>query len=243
MQHQDHDSSLIAAHAAGDLCDSERTRAQAFLDTCRPCAELRNDLVAIAAATRTLPNLATAPRDFRLSMDQAARLRRGSWVRAVLAPFGGARSAVRPIAAAFTSLGLAGFLVATVLPGLIASPASMGIDRDQTGGGAPAATTAPDQPIGAAGQPTPPAPNGPATGVDSVATAAPGNGEFGTKDNTGGTAPSSPPAPAIDGDPSDGSGRASVAGPASLLLVGSLALLAIGLALFGLRIVGRRLRP
>src|SRR5919112_892097 len=71
-----HDALLIASHAAGDLTDSDRTRADALIAACAACAELRRDLVAIAATTRSAPAPTTLPRDFRLTADQAQRLRR-----------------------------------------------------------------------------------------------------------------------------------------------------------------------
>ncbi|MEO8273984.1 MAG: hypothetical protein ABI620_07950, partial [Chloroflexota bacterium] len=65
--HPDHDLLLIAADAAGDLAGTDRARAQALIQACESCADLQRDLVSIAAATRTLPAMAAAPRDFRLS--------------------------------------------------------------------------------------------------------------------------------------------------------------------------------
>jgi hypothetical protein len=229
--HSSHDVLLIAGHAAGDLVDSERTRAQSLVDSCGSCADLHRDLVAIAAATRSLPNLAPAPRDFRLAPEQAARLRRGSWLRTILAPFVAARSAARPMAAAFTTLGIAGLLVATMLPGLSGSAATSGLERDQSQIGATAASAAPVGPVVGPGEPAPNATDGsPAE-------------EFGVKDQGG---PSSAPGAGGGGT---GAGAADEGSPtgriaamtSSPLLVGSLALLALGLLLFGLRFAARRL--
>lgn len=233
--HPDHDLTLIAGHAAGDLPDSERTRAEALLETCGECADLQRDLIAIAAATRSLPTLATAPRDFRLAPEQAARLRRTSLLRTILAPFGTARSATRPMAAAFTSLGLAGLLVATVLPGLMGSTASLGAAREQAAIGA-AATAAPAAaPVSG---PSQPAPN---------ATSGTEGGDFGVKDNT--TATSAPDIAVAGGTATDSpriaddaTAELNVSSAPNPLLISSLALLAVGLLLFGLRFAGRRLR-
>ena len=234
--HPDHDLTLLAGHAAGDLAVSERTRAEARLDTCGECADIHRDLIAIAAATRSLPNLATAPRDFRLAPERAARLRRTSLLRTMLAPFGAARSASRPMAAAFTSLGIAGLLVATVLPGLLGSAASStpGNERDQAAIGA-AATEAPAGPMSGAGQPAPNA----NSGAPDV--------EFGAKDANGAT---SAPEIALNAGAqtetprglTDSSAPLTLTSPPNLLFVGSLALLAVGLLLFGLRFASRRLR-
>ena len=113
--HARHDTTLIAGHAAGDLTEIDRVRADALLTECGACGELRRDLVAIAAATRSVPAPATLTRDLRLAPEQANRLRRGSWLRGLLHPFGAASSPIRPIATAFTSLGLVGLVVGVTL--------------------------------------------------------------------------------------------------------------------------------
>jgi hypothetical protein len=253
--HSNHDSNLIAGHAAGDLTDSERSRAQALVETCSPCAELHRDLIAIAAATRSLPNLAKAPRDFRLDAEQAARLRRGTWLRTALRPFAASGSATRPLAAAFTSLGIAGVFVVTILPGLLGGPASMSAERQSGSAGAPASTNAP------AGTVVPVAAPGSVTGLGNDATSRPGY-------DSGTPRPDGPeevdpndtkvdPAPTVDSEAavaggvespdtdlqSDDGGRlVTNATPPNPILVGSLALLAIGVLLFGLRFAARRIR-
>ena len=235
--HPDHDLTFIAAHAAGDLPDSERTRAEVLLATCGKCADVQRDLIAIAAATRSLPNLATAPRDFRLAPEQAARLRRTGFLRTILAPFAAPRSATRPLAAAFSSLGMAGLLVATALPGLLGSSASSatGNERDQAAIGAAAATSAPAAPVHG---PVQPAPSDNAAKPDV---------EFGVKDGTSST---SAPGGALSGDaatdaPDDttaSTAERAVVSTTNPVVIGSLALLAVGLLLFGLRFASRRLR-
>lgn len=241
--HPDHDLNLIAGHAAGDLVESQRARAQALLDTCNDCADLNRDLITIAAATRSLPNLATAPRDFRLSHEQAAQLARGNWLRRVLAPFGAARSATRPIAAAFTSLGIAGLLVATILPGMLGSAASgpTGAERDQAALGAAPTAGAPTVPAATEGALTP------VSGPGQPAPRPTSDAEFGGKD--GATATSAPDVAVAGGvateaprEAGDMSERVNTATPPSVLFLGSLALLAVGLLLFLLRFGARRLR-
>src|SRR6476469_1721729 len=137
-EHAQHDLDLIAGHAAGDLTDTERSRADAQIQSCTSCADLRRDLVAIAVATRTLPAPA-APRDFRLTPAQASRLRSGGWIRSLLRPFAAPRSTVRPMAMAFTSLGLAGLFVANILPSLFGG---MAASAPMPAAGQPAATAA-----------------------------------------------------------------------------------------------------
>jgi hypothetical protein len=240
--HAHHDLDLIAGHAAGDLSDTDRAAADRLLASCTPCEALRRDLVAIAAATQSLPAPATASRDFLLDPAQAERLRRGSWLRAALRPFGATRSAARPIAAAFTSLGIAGLFVATMLPGiggLAAGPAAPGsFERDNLAGAQataapaalPAATTGAHGPgaspirVNAANRSAAPDPV-PTSGQVAVA------GEDATDD-------------AKDAD-TDGEALGPLAlptPPANPLIVGSLAMLGLGLILFGLRIAARRLR-
>jgi hypothetical protein len=248
--HTRHDVTLIAGHAAGDLVDSARVQAEDLLATCRPCADLHRDLLAIALATHALPASTAPARDFRLAPEQAERLRRGSWLRAALRPFAASRSGTRPMAAAFTSLGIAGLLVATVLPALLGGSAgSTAPQRETVSGGAPAATSAAAAaPVASAGGPgaavvaTPP---GGAYNVDNAASGAPAasNGTKAQGSPTGG------PQAAVGGDAGIGSGgnpstpeRTVQESPPNLLLIGSIALLAVGLLLFGLLFAGRRLR-
>jgi len=210
-----------------------------------PCADLRRDLIAIAAATRSLPAPATAARDFRLAPEQAARLHRGNWLRAVLRPFAVSGSAVRPMAAAFTSLGLAGLLVATVIPSLFGSAASPGAGRDggfeavQATAGAPAPGSTQGPIVPQAAQPS----NDRA--VDA-ATGDPGNVNPGGKtDDFATDAPEVAVAGGGTGTPEeDQTLNSSVSAAPALnpLITGSLGLLLVGLLMFGLRAAGRRLR-
>jgi hypothetical protein len=253
--HTRHDLTLIAGHAAGDLIDSERTVAETLLATCTPCADLHRDLLAIATATRALPARATANRDFRLAPEQAERLRRGSWLRAALRPFATAHSAVRPMAAAFTSLGIAGLLVATVIPGLLGSAASSRSERDTlTGAAAASAAPVAAPAVGQSGGP------GAAGAPGAVAVPTPNN-EFNAYNPTSPRPDAASPRAKDAGASSGTEGTGGVGGaeggsgtdqstaapaaqaaPQNLLLVGSLGLLAAGLVLFGLRFAGRRLR-
>jgi hypothetical protein len=245
VDHARHDPTLIAGHAAGDLSNVDTAAAAALLSSCSNCAELHRDLVAISTATRALPHAARAPRDFRLTAEQADRLRRGSWLRTLLRRFASARSATRPAAAAFTSVGVAGVLVAVLLPAVVGGlggPASAPAERD-TGVGAPAATSAPAMAPGTpefdgAGGPVPGAAGGPTDGTDFQNAQATeltvlANGGTATDDGTA----------EINGDLQSKAEEDLVATAGSNpILVGSLALLAIGLALYGLRLAGRRVR-
>jgi hypothetical protein len=228
--HAQHDLTLIAGFAADDQTAIERARAQALVDACTDCSSVRDDLVAIANATHALP-AARAPRDFRITAEQAARLRRTGWLGALLAPFAGARSAAKPLATAFTTLGLVGVFVAAAVPGIVGGAASM---------------AAPEAAPNVAGNPGPVASAAaPGAQFGPQATTGPDDG-YGTKDNV--EASGSPLLGATDGGDSRdqgavGGGRVDTpVQPTNGLLLGSVALLAVGLVLFGLRFAARRLR-
>lgn len=237
--HARHDDTLIAAHAAGDLSDTDRLRIDALLASCTACADLRRDLLAIALATRTVPAPFALTRDFQLDEGQAARLRRGSWLRTVLAPFGATRSAVRPVAAAFTSIGVAGLLVATMLPGAFLASAP-GQARDQGLGGVPAASEAAEF---QAGDSVPPdrvgqeGTGGPLAPVSSDDKAGPGSSDGKVQVAAGGQTSDT-------GNPGSVTNQSPMIAPPVVnpLVAGSIALLGLGLVLFGLRLAARRLR-
>jgi hypothetical protein len=119
----DHDETLIARLAAGDLTETEAGQARALVAACPACAQLETDLRSIMAATAGLP----APRrtrDFRLTDADAARLRRTGW-RRVLGRFGDPRLAfTRPLATGLVALGIAGLVFASAPAFLQAGGAS-----------------------------------------------------------------------------------------------------------------------
>jgi hypothetical protein len=150
--HDAHDRLLIAARAAGDAAGGDLDRAERLLETCDRCRGLLGDLRAIAAASRDLPPAARpAALDFRLTPDRAAALGRGGRWRRLLRPFSRTgNDAVRPLAAALTTLGVAGLLLAALpmlpLGGSAAGPAGAAAttesrDIDQGAYGAAAAPT------------------------------------------------------------------------------------------------------
>ncbi len=239
-EHAQHDLDLVAGHAAGDLTDTQRIRADALLQSCTSCADLRRDLVAIASATRTLP-AAPAPRDFQLSPAQAARLRRGGWIKSLLRPFAAPRSIARPFAMAFTSLGLAGLLVTSILPSLIGGsaasapmgaplPAASSAAAPEAGGadsqGQPSATG--DQAFGPLGRPSPVAVSG---------------GVGGGKANDSSAPPRDRAAEQAYLDRLNAERQVDQAGastPQNPFVTGSVVLLLLGLGLFALRFLARR---
>jgi hypothetical protein len=158
------------------------------------------------------------------------------------------------MAATFTTLGLAGLFVATVLPGMLgsstAAPGTM--DRDLTaveaaGSTSEPAATAPKSSNAGYGQaafPTPKLADAAGRTIPPV--------RVSTSGGKSGDAPTQAPQVAVGGvdqtRDTTGSGQ-EVGGPTTLaapainpLLAGSLALLGIGLLLFGLRFSARRLR-
>jgi hypothetical protein len=254
--HARHDPTLIAGHAAGDLADTERARADALLAECEDCSELRRDLVALAAATRSVPAPATLARDLRLAPEQAARLRRGSWLRRLLQPFGAPGSPFRPMATAFTSLGIVGLVVGITLssgaglaggaasgpafepnnaPAPMATRAAVGRDAAaEAATGVPVAQVA-DQSDDMSVYYATKMPH--LTVLDAAKSRAPKTEEpAGTRVALG----------ALDRASQNQSGNeraiALLPTPPNPLIAGSLALLGIGLLLFGLRIASRRVR-
>jgi hypothetical protein len=131
-RHALHDEELVAALASGGLEDpAEMGRASSFVERCTACRGLHDDIVAIdAALTVDARGSIPAPRDFRLSADDARRLggkvRAGGAVpafRRSLASFG------RPVGASMAAVGIVGLLVGSLslgaagAGGLMAAPA------------------------------------------------------------------------------------------------------------------------
>ena len=144
LGHGRHDRLAIAAAADRDRPGGRLPAlTRAMLAACTECARLHDDLRALAAA---LPSAATPrrTREFTLSPADAERLRpRG--LRRWLGLIGTSRDSItRPLALGFTTLGIAGLLVATV-------PAVL----PMAGSGA-AASSAPTVELEAAGAPDDP---------------------------------------------------------------------------------------
>jgi hypothetical protein len=269
--HARHDATLIAGHAAGDLTEIDRARADALLTDCGACAELRRDLVAIAAATRSVPAPAALTRDLRLAPEQADRLRRGSWLRTLLRPFGAAGSPIRPMATAFASLGLVGLVVGVALTSGVpmGGAATSGDGLDREGAPAPSATAAPAAPAAPAATSDAAAVEGgyevqvvrasdgklyqvlvASDGTHYLATTVPRSAFDGMRSvKPTGEEPASTHAAfgAVNqgGTPTDDTDDLAArlaTQPPNPLIAGSLALLGIGLLLFGLRFVSTRVR-
>jgi hypothetical protein len=119
--HDRHDQLLIASLLDRSTGGEDRDRGEALVATCADCAALHADLILLHEAARAVP---TPPRqrDYRLSTEDAAQLRRTGW-RQVVAAFGSTRDAFsRPLAIGLTTLGLAGLLAASI-PGVLSGGA------------------------------------------------------------------------------------------------------------------------
>jgi hypothetical protein len=270
--HARHDLLLVAALAAGDLSGTDRDHATALIETCSECLGLHDDLIVIARATAAAPPpITTRPRDFRLTPEQAARLRPAGW-RRVLGAFAGPRLAfTRPLGIGLTTIGLAGLLITNIPLGLGGSAASVGsatvpasrnAANDVTGEGAssgdgttslgPAAAPAASAPAASsaagalAASPAPAASAAPA----AAASGAP------RSMNDGNTATSVPQPGATTLTQAAGGGKAQSGAPDTTMNVGTetapapdlrtlffVGVVFVGLGLLVLRRVGRRMTP
>jgi hypothetical protein len=231
-RHETHDLLVVAALAAGDLDAADRPGAEALVAGCAECSALAADLVSIAGATAEMP-VPRRPRDFFVSPADAERLRPHGLRRLAAAIADSRLQVARPLAGGLMMLGFAGLLVAS-LPGLsllgssssadqrlefLASPAPDSAIQGERlvpyASGAAAASAAPGDVPGGAGQ---------GASVPPVAVGAPGA-----------SAPA--PAPAV-GSEGAKTARDVATGP-SPLVIGSVALIGIGAFL----LVGSLLRP
>lgn len=127
-RHALHDEELVAAFAADDVDDAaDAHRARALVERCATCRDLYRDLVGIRAAIRASGTAmertatVTAPRDFRLTAEDAARLRPGTSVARLATRLGlrarlglGVAAFGRPLGAALATFGIAGLLLGAV---------------------------------------------------------------------------------------------------------------------------------
>ena len=228
--HRGHDTLLIARHAAGDLAPSEVAEADARIRDCEACAALSADLASLRVALASLPRAATSPRDFRISPAQAARLRGGSWWRRLVRSIAAPRGVGRPLATAFTTLGLVGLLIGSLPAGVLPLAAVTG-DRAATTESTHGSTAAPPAPTsspGNAGGAYQPA----AQGTDGRTNTDSEGPVFGSSDA---------PKTDLGGDVGAGSQtERDVAAAVSPMSALALVLLAIGLGLFAVRRFGRQ---
>jgi hypothetical protein len=239
----DHDETLVARLAADDLVSAEVEVVRAQVAECPACAELLADLLSIAAATARLPG-PQRTRDFRLTEADAARLRPAGW-RGLLARLGSPSFAfVKPLAGGLAALGVAGLILASLPSTFMSSSAGSNpntLSDSAAGGGAPS-HAAPAPAFGQAspgdGRTSVPLTVPEASGGLGVAT------EGGPKSGSGAPEAAALPSPTDEGAPADlfyARDRLAGAESPSPLLVLSVILLAAGIVLGGLRLIGRRL--
>jgi hypothetical protein len=232
--HETHDLELVAAFAAGDATGPALDAATTLVASCATCAQLHQDLRSIAAAMPAVPAPART-RDFRISHEQAARLR-PTGIRGILAAFGSPRlSFAAPLGTGMAALGIIGVLVASGGAPLGGATDGAGVDTttritieasqeagEGVGGEAPGQASASDGPA---------ASGAPAQQPD-------GNEAPSTPDDQADVlAASAPPDLQV---PEDSDVAAARPADQTMLIVGG-ALAIVGLALLALRWAGRRL--
>jgi hypothetical protein len=257
---QDHAARIVALDA-GDLAGAELTAAESLVGSCGGCAALADDLLAIRGAMTALPVLPRR-RDYRLTAEDAARLRPSGWRRLIdwLAAPG---STVRPLATGLATLGVVGLLLTSGVPGMfsgfgsagaapVAAPA--GPVEDAAGGGSgatelqgtyapPAASGAPD--VFESGVPGLAATAAPAplpAATPSGDEAAGVTGEASTAEPPVDRAAATGASGTTNGDAESAKAGRDAGSSVPLPVVASLALLVAGLALFAGRALARR-RP
>jgi hypothetical protein len=126
--HAAHDGELVATLVDRTIDPADRRSAEALIEACHDCATLHADLVSLAIATKGM-QVPSRPRDYSLTPDDAARLRRGGW-RRLVAAFGSSRDSLsRPLAIGLTTLGLVGVLV-------VGAPSALQVDSPTAGSAA-----------------------------------------------------------------------------------------------------------
>lgn len=127
FEHNKHDRLLVARFAAGDAYPSEKPLAERQVAACSECAALAADIRLLTRHTAQMP-APRRPRDFRITADQAERLR-GSWLERAMRRFASPGWGVmQPVAGAAMALGLALAVVGTLptMGGLASAPADQG---------------------------------------------------------------------------------------------------------------------
>jgi hypothetical protein len=240
--HADHDLLLVAeaADRPGQLPPT--------LAACPDCRTLHADLLALAAAVPTAA-LPARPRTYTLTQADADRLRAPAW-RRWLGAVGTPRDAIsRPLALGFTTIGLAGLLVATV-PGALPSGGATGAAPAPTSEapavGEMAASAAPSAaPLAGAPEPAPEAAETSAIDISAapdLQAGEDGDGVFSGADEGDAATSADPGSRTNSGDAlvDDLAIRDDGSGLSTLFVLGGV-LLIIGLGLFGLRWTARRL--
>jgi hypothetical protein len=255
--HTSHDRLLVVAGLDADMSTAERLRLERQLRDCADCRVLAAELAAISASIRSDLPQPRRPRDFRLSADQAARLR-GSPISRLLERLAAPGfAALQPLAGVAMALGLTLIVLNSVsLPfgGSAAAPAALNADdRTVTAEGAPSAAPTLDvagslasAPPDRANQATPTIGEGTGGFVDTGATAQPIPGAATQPAPTATTGailgpldPSVTPQPSTDVRLTSESGEDRRAGPPAGIVAG-LALFLTGAFVLLVRRLARR---
>jgi hypothetical protein len=256
----------VVRHLAGDpLDDRETATVSERLATCPECAALVDELALISRATAAAA-FPSRTRDFRLTTQDAARLRDGSRLRRFRDWLAAPRGAVlRPLAGAMLGIGLVMVVVGNVIPDTNAPAAVSDEAQDRvlkTAAPAPVPTSAAEigapeftqysdeQGVTAAGSPDP-AERNQGAGPQVMMTDASPNADQTAPTELATPVPTDPPtaarlatpeaAPVQDGEDAAGastrSQRDSLSGAIVMLGV---ALAAVGLLVLGLSLLARR---
>jgi hypothetical protein len=151
--HATHDVELIATFAAGDAAPTDIDRALRLVTACGECAALAADVRSIGGALHASGRMTVeAPRDFRITAEQAARLRPTSPAARLRAWLGSWLGNMRqPLGTGLAAIGFVGLVVGTVALGAVtSSPASLSDTGGASAGGievaSPAAPNASEPP-------------------------------------------------------------------------------------------------
>jgi hypothetical protein len=252
----------IVALDAGDLAGRELQAAETLVRSCAGCAALAGDLAAIRDSMSALP-VPIRRRDYRLTAEDAARLRPSAW-RRVIEWLAAPGSSVRPLATGLATLGIVGLLLTSVPGGLSGfgggaapimapAPEAQGDSAAPAGAGTmelggtsapPAASGSPDATAAPAGDPALAATAAPAAlpagtpPADEAAVAGEAASGDPTADRNALTAPADGSADEV-GDNAK-MADADATSPVPLAALVSLTLLVAGLALLTGRAIARR---
>lgn len=151
-RHALHDEELVVALATGSLEEAaEIERAKGLVERCTACRDLHRDIASIGDALRAdARGTVAAPRDFRLTVEDARRLGGRVSVGGFLATFRRSFVALAGTAgASMAALGIVGLLVGSIaLSGGAASAPMAGGYGSTTASGAPAENQAGVNPAG-----------------------------------------------------------------------------------------------
>lgn len=104
--HARHDQPLIVAFASGDVTNDEARSARELTASCRRCAALADEIALVSRSISESVGAPRRPRDFRLSEDDATRLRAGPLQRFLRRVGGPGTTMLQPLAGAALAIGL-----------------------------------------------------------------------------------------------------------------------------------------